>query len=231
VSKAKRVAGIIALMLAGLCVIFVGWIFLVEHALPTHVGLHSFGNVGVDRWDQGFVYAKGTWRPERKPERILFFTLNKPLNISQIHCVRQSGYCEVATAMLGPSVSYGLYLDVDLYQIEIKKWTSTTLEFSVGDPSFHCFIENYVINRSTKTITGSSTADGKTCDESLPKAISRVVDMKPLQLSFVSGSDLALNSRLDEEAPTRTFIFRIVATVTIAWLLFSAIWIVRVIRR
>jgi hypothetical protein len=35
-----------------------------------------------------------------------------------------------------------------------------------------------------------------------------VADMQPLQLSFVAGSDLALRSRLDEEAPTRTFYLR-----------------------
>jgi hypothetical protein len=216
--------GIIALMLAGLCVILFGWIFVSELTLPTQVGLHSFGKVEVDRWEQGFVLAEGTWRPERKPERILFLTLSKPLNISKIQCVRQSGFCEVATAMLDRSASYGDYLDLELNQIEIKKWTSTTLEFSVGDPSFHCFIETYVINRSTKTITGLSTADGK-CD------ISRVADMEPLQLSFVAGSELALRSRLDEEAPTRTFISGIAAATTIAWLLFCAIWIVRGFRR
>jgi hypothetical protein len=229
-SKAKRVAGIIALMLAGLCVILFGWIFVVNHTLPTSIGLHSFGKVDVDAWDKGFVSAEGTWRPERKPERILFLTLSKPLNISKIRCVRQSGFCEVATATLDRSASYGDYLDLELYPIEIKKWTSTTLEFSVGDPSFHCFIETYVITRSTQTITGLSTADGK-CDGPLPKGISRVADMNPLQLSFVAGSDLVLRSRLDEEAPTRTFISGIVATLTIGWLLFCVIWIVRVIRR
>ena len=229
-SKAKRVAGIIALMLAGLCVILFGWIFVVNHTLPTSIGLHSFGKVDVDAWDQGFVSAEGTWRPERAPERILFLTLSKPLNISKIRCVRQSGFCEVATATLDRSASHGDYLDLDLYPIEIKKWTSATLEFSVGDPSFHCFIETYVITRSTQTITGLSTADGK-CDEPLPKGISRVADMKPLQLSFVAGSDLALRSRLDEEAPTRTFIFGIAVTLMIGWLLFCVIWIVRVVRR
>jgi hypothetical protein len=228
-SKAKRVAGIIALMLAGLCVILFGWISVAEHAFPTAVGVHSFGEVDVDAWDQGFVLAEGTWRAERKPERILFLTLSKPLNISKIRCVRQSGFCEVATATLDRSARYGDYLDLDLYQIEIKKWTSATLEFSVGDPSFHCFIETYVITRSTKTITGLSTADGK-CDEPLPKGTSRVADMKPLQLSFVAGSDLAMRSRLAEEAPTRTFISGIAVTVMIGWLLFCVIWIVRVVR-
>src|SRR5262249_55135996 len=141
-SKAKRVTGIVALMLAGLCVILFGWFFTVEHIFPPSVGLHSFGDVEVDRWDQGFVYAKGKWRAERKPDRILFLTLSKPLNISQIHCDRQSGYCEIATAMLDRSASsYRDYLDLELNQIEIKKWTSTTLEFSIGNPSFHCFIE------------------------------------------------------------------------------------------
>jgi hypothetical protein len=231
-SKAKRLAGIIALMLAGLCVILFGWIFFAERSMPTHVGLHSFGKVDVDAWDQGLVLAEGTWRAERKPERILWLTLNRPLNISKIRCVRQSGFCEVATAMLDQSLSYVHYLELDLYQIEIKKWTSTALEFSVGDPALHCFIETYVITRSTKTITGLSTADGK-CDEPLPKGISRVSRMNPLQLSFVAGSDLAdlaLRSRLDEEALTEKFIFGIAVTLMIVWLLFCGLWIVRVVR-
>jgi hypothetical protein len=74
-SKATRLAGIIALMLAGLCVILFGWIFFAERSMPTSVGLHSFGKVDVDAWDQGLVLAEGTWRPERKPERILWLTL------------------------------------------------------------------------------------------------------------------------------------------------------------
>ena len=110
---------------------------------------------------------------------------------------------------------------------EIKEWNSTTLEFSVGDPSFQCFIETYVINRSTNTVTGLSTASGK-CDISKGAP---ATDMEPLKLSFVGGSDLALKNRLDEHAPTLALIRYIVATVTIAWLLFSATWIVRVIRR
>jgi hypothetical protein len=231
-SKAKRVTRIIALVLAGLILIFFGWIFLPDTS-PTRVGLHSFGEVDVSRWDEGFVSAGGTWQPERKPERILFLTLNKPLNITKIQCEKRSGVCEVATAYLDqPATSgFGYYLDLDLYQIEIKKWTNTTIEFSLGNPSIHCFIENYVISRSTKTITGLSTADGQKCEEPLPAGITRVRDMKPLQLSFVSGSDLALRNWLDKEAPTRTFVSGIVATVAIAWLLFCAIWIVRVIRR
>jgi hypothetical protein len=231
-SKAKRMTGIIVLMLAGLCVILFGWVFAAEHAYPTRVGLHSFGEVDVSQWDQGFVSAGGTWSPERKPERILFISLSKPLNISKIQCWRQYSACDIATAYLDkPSGSYGYYMDLDLYQVEIKKWTNTTIEFSLGNTSIHCFIETYVINRSTKTITGLSTADGKTCDEPLPKGISRVRDMNPLQLSFVDGSKLALQSWLDEEAPTRNFIFGIVTTITIAWLLFCTIWIVRVVRR
>jgi hypothetical protein len=224
-SKAKRVAGIIGLMLAGLCVILFGWIFFAERSMPTPIGLHSFGKVDVDAWDQGLVLAEGTWRPERKPERILWLTLSKPLNISKIRCMRQSGVCEIATTRLDRSASYGDYLDVESTRIQIKKWTSATLEFSIGDPAYDCFIETYVINRSTQTITGVSTADGK-CDEPLPKGVSR----EPLQLSFVAGSDLALRSRLDEEGLTEKFIFGIAVTVMIVWLLFCGLWIIRVVR-
>ena len=85
-SKAKRVAGIVALMLAGLFVILFGWIFVAERSMPTPIGLHSFGKVDVDAWDQGLVLAEGTWRAERKPERILWLTLSKP------PCARQGSY-------------------------------------------------------------------------------------------------------------------------------------------
>jgi hypothetical protein len=229
-SKAKRPTGIIGLMLAGLCVILFGWIFVAERSMPTSVGLHSFGEVDVDGWDQGLVLAEGTWRAERKPERILWLTLSKPLNISKIRCMRQSGVCEIATTRLDRSASYGNYLDIESIQIEIKKWTSATLEFSIGDPAYDCFIETYVITRSTQTITGLSAADGK-CDEPLPKGITRVTDMKPLQLSFVAGSDVALKSRLDEEALTEKFIFGIAVTLMIVWLLFCGLWIIRVVRQ
>ena len=225
-SKAKRLAAIVVLMLVGLCVIVVGWIFAVDHILPTPVGLHSFAQVDVGSWDKGFVSAEGTWQAERKHDRILYLTLNRPLNISKITCVRQSGFCEVVTATLDQSSS-GYYLSMEAGRAEIKNWTTTTLEFSVGDPSFQCFIETYVINRSTNTVTGLSTASGK-CDVSKGAP---ATDMEPLKLSFVGGSDLALKTRLDEHAPTLALIRYIAATVTIAWLLFSTTWIVRVMRR
>jgi hypothetical protein len=228
VVKAKRLAGIIALMLAGLCVILFGWIFVAEHSMPKRIALHSFGKVDVDAWDEGVVLAEGTWLAERKPERILFLTLSKSLNMSKIRCERQSGVCEVTTAMLDRLPSFD-YLDLELTQMEIKKWTGATLEFSIGNPRFDCFIETYVINRSTQTITGLSAGEGK-CDDPLPKGFKRA-DMTPLRLSFVAGSDLAARSQSDEKAPTRTFILGIVATLTIGWLLFCVIWIVGVVRR
>jgi hypothetical protein len=55
--------------------------------------------------------------------------------------------------------------------------------------------------------------------------------MNPLQLSFVAGSDLALRSRLDEEALTEKFIFGIAVTLMIVWLLFCGLWIIRVVRQ
>jgi len=224
-SKAKRLAAIVVLMLVGLCVIVVGWIFAVDHILPTPVGLHSFAQVDVGSWDKGFVSAEGTWQAERKHDRILYLTLNRPLNISKITCVRQSGFCEVVTATLDHS-SGGYYLSMQAGRAEIKTWNRTTLEFSVGDPSFQCFIETYVINRSTNTVSGLSTASGK-CDVSKGAP---ATDMEPLKLSFVGGADF-LKNRLDEHAPTLALIRYIVATVTVPWLLFSAIWIVRVIRK
>jgi hypothetical protein len=219
-SKAKRLAAIVVLMLVGLCVILFGWGFFVDHILPTPVGLHSFAQVDVGSWDKGFVSAEGTWQAERKHDRILYLTLNRPLNISKITCVRQSGFCEVVTATLDQS-SGGYYLSMEAGRAEIKDWNRTTLEFSVGDPSFQCFIETYVINRSTNAASGK-------CDVSKGAP---ATDMEPLKLSFVGGSDLAVKNRLDEHASTLALIRYIVATTTIAWLLFSAIWIVRVIRR
>jgi hypothetical protein len=191
--------------------------------------LHSSGTVDVDSWDKGFVSADGSWLPEREPERILFLTLSRPLNISNIICIRQSEICEVATTKLNQSaVGGGYYFSLDVDRLAIKSWSSSTLEFSIGDPLFHCFIETYVITRSTRTITGLSTADGK-CDP--PKGMSRIADMRPLKLSFVNGSDLARKLQDEEEQPTRALTFHIVAALSIAWLLFCVIWLVRAVRR
>ena len=96
---------------------------------------------------------------------------------------------------------------LEVNDLPIKNWNSKSVEFSIGDPSFNCFVETYVITRATKTVLGVSTADGK-CDAPLPKGVQRVSDMKPLQLSLVSGSEFASQTRLEEEAPTRSLIFR-----------------------
>jgi len=229
-SKAARVVGIVVLMLAGLCTILVGWVFVLDHVFPTPVGLHSSAMVDVDSWDKGLVSAQGTWRAGREHDRILYLTLGKPLNISTINCIQQSGFCNVATTTIKYSPS-GYYLDLEVNRLEIKNWSSATLEFSAGDPSYHCFIENYVITRTTKTVTGLSTASGNCSAAPLPKGVRRIADIEPLQLSLVSGSETALRSRIDEEAPTRALISGIVAVMTVAWLLFTAIWIIRVIRR
>lgn len=90
-SKSGRVAGILVLMLVVPCAILITVALAGNYAFRTPVGLHSFGTVDVEFWDKGLVSAEGTWQPERKPERILFLTLDRPLNISNMVCRRQSG--------------------------------------------------------------------------------------------------------------------------------------------
>jgi hypothetical protein len=216
-------------MLAIPCVILFAFAFVGDLALRTPVGLHSFGKVDIASWDKGIVSAEGTWEPERKPERILSLTLSHPLNISNITCIRQLGVCEVATAMLDLSPpGSGYYLSQDTDRLEIKSWNSATIEFVTGNPPFDCFVERYVIARSTQTITGLSTAEGK-CDP--PAGMKGIADRRPLKLAFVSGSDLALKRQLEDEGPTRALVFYLFAGVSVAWLLFCIIWIVRVVRR
>jgi len=228
-SKSARIGGIFVLTVLGLTAILVFWVFLADHTFPTSVDLHSFVNVDVDPWDKGLVSAEGTWRAERKHDRILYLTLSHPLNISHIRCMRQAGICEVATTRINQGIG-GYYLVLEVNDLPIKNWNSKSVAFSIGDPSFNCFVETYVITRATKTVLGVSTADGK-CDAPLPKGVQRVSDMKPLQLSLVSGSEFASQTRLEEEAPTRSLIFGIVALVGGAWVLFCLIWMVRVARR
>jgi hypothetical protein len=230
-SKAARVAGIVVMMLAGLCVILVGRIFFSTHLFPTPVSLHSLPKVDTDDWDKGFVSAQGTWKAERNHDRILYLTLSRPLNISIINCVRQSGFCDVATTTL-KYLQWGDYsLDLEVNRLEVKKWNDATLEFSVGDPSYHCFIESYVIARGTKTVAGLSTASGNCNAPQFPKGTSSALDMEPLQLSLVSGSEAAPTIRTDEEARTRSLIEGVALVIMFAWLLLSSIWIVQVIRR
>jgi hypothetical protein len=88
-SKSGRVAGILVLMLVVPCAILITVALAGNYAFRTPVGLHSFGTVDVESWDKGLVSAEGTWQPERKAERILFLTLDRPLNISNMVC-RQS---------------------------------------------------------------------------------------------------------------------------------------------
>jgi hypothetical protein len=159
-SKAARGAGIIGLMLTGFCAILFGWVFFVDRLFPTPVDLHSVAKVDVDSWDKGFVSALGTWRAGREHERMLYLTLGRPLNISTINCIQQSGFCDVATTTLNHTRSSGYSLDLVVNRLEIKNWNSAILEFSAGDPAYHCFIENYVITRTTKKVTGLSTASG-----------------------------------------------------------------------
>ena len=46
--------------------------------------------------------------------------------------------------------------------------------------------------------------------------MSRIADMQPLRISFVSGSDLANKLGDSDEEPTRALIFHIVAVLSIA---------------
>src|SRR5437660_807064 len=51
---------------------------------------------------------------------ILYLTLGRPLNISTINCIQQSGFCDVATTTLNHSKSGGYDLDLEVNRLEIK---------------------------------------------------------------------------------------------------------------
>ena len=136
-SKAFRVLGLVLLLCVGLTAIFIAHAPYIFDKVP--VSLAGNGRVEVGTWDSGVVVAQGTWTIDGQRHAY-------PMNMSEIHCVRQERRCYTAEARLTDR-----YLTAELEQYDIWKWDNSTLEFGAEKG---CVTYVYAINRSTERLAG-----------------------------------------------------------------------------
>lgn len=100
--------------------------------------LHIF----TDFWDNGFVSASGTWVFSNDK-------MGEPEQSSKIICDRSTNTCTEATAIIYHSGNYGLFVDIDRYEIE--RWDEH--EIVTKPREFEC--TRYVIrfNKLQKSVT------------------------------------------------------------------------------
>jgi hypothetical protein len=178
-SKALRISGLLVLLLAGFAIILAAHIAYISDKVP--VSLLGDGRVSVGGWDGGFVAASGTWTIEGDGHAF-------PLNVSEIHCVRDEERCYGAEARLSDR-----YLSAELERYAIRKWDNSTLEFVT---EAQCVTYVYVINRSTERLTG------RRLKKKPPPEICQGRELEnDLKLSFVGGSSIVRNLQ-QQHAPT-----------------------------
>jgi hypothetical protein len=199
-----RVTGLLFLLLVGWIAIGALHLFIISSRVP--VIPFGSGRVITELWDQGSVYADGTWTIDGGEHAY-------PINMSRIVCSKQDRYCYSSEARLTPNN----YLDAELEFYKITKWDDATLEFIQDDEV--CVSYVYVISRSTQKLIGRRVAK-KATDNSLCKHVLSP-DMK---LSFVDGWNVVTKLQT-ERAPNAQSI--VLATL---WTVFILIWIWRVVR-
>jgi hypothetical protein len=203
VGKSLQVAALLFLLLLGW--IAIGAVHLFEISYKVPVKPLGDGRVLTERWDQGFVSAQGTWTID--DEKHAF-----PLNMFEINCVKARSVCNAAEARVSDDWLVAVHEEYN-----ITEWDNSTLEF-VSDAT--CVSYVYVINRSTKKLTGRRIA------KATSDPVCQSVALSPeLRLSFVNGLDVVDKLR-SEHSPT--IFSTVLATVWAAFILF---WIWRVIRR
>jgi hypothetical protein len=150
----------------------------------TKVRLPSGPFVYTDAWEQGDVYAQGT------------FTIDNarsfsPIQTSVIRCYRDAKSCTTAEARIG----FGDMLSVDLSRQKISVWNDTTILFH---DDFSCTEYVYTIDRANKRLIGTRTKKPNVsgCE---------MIEDRPLTLSLVNGFDVW--SRLNQEASAKILPF------------------------
>ena len=201
--KTLRIVGLLVLMILGLVGIVLATEAYTSGKVPVGI-LRTSAVIGTSGWDEGYVFAKGTWTTDGSPSAF-------PLNASDISCVREENYCyEAKAAILVGS------LDAVLTIYRIEKWDARSIEYVDNTPV--CFSYVYVINRSTEKLAGRRIRK-----EPADAWCSRFE--ADLKLSFVSGFEVwkALQKEhLPVALPTG---------VAILWVLCILGWMVHVGRR
>jgi hypothetical protein len=182
----KAVGWVFVLVVAGLAgsmAIFSISNTIIGSQVPVH--LSSGPYVGTESWDQGVVYAGGTFTIDN--DRSAF-----PLQVTKIRCVRDENTCSTATA----EISFGEMLEADLSVHEIKLWNETTILY---EEDALCVSYLYTIDRANKRVVGTrkSKQNVAGCEdfEKTPN----------LSLSLVNGFDIWW--RLNTEAVARVVPF------------------------
>lgn len=166
--------------LAGTVVIIWASILVLQSYVP--VNLPSSGNVFTNNWDQGFVWAEGTWVIDNEKHAF-------PVNVSKITCLQRDSVCRSADAKLGSGNI--MYVDSDVYQI--TRWDSATITFKT---SAICTDYVYTIVRTNARLVGTRTTNDK--------ADCPFTEKRPLNLTLVDG--LSVTSQLARDMWPAVFV-------------------------
>lgn len=117
-------------------------VFIMNSKVPvTIIG----SNVYTESWDNGSVFAEGTWEDvfERYNQKDNVF--DTKLQISKIECRRDLNLCNEANALVSGSV-----LMADLKYFDIERWDD---KFIIYSHRLMCISNVYTISRDTKQVS------------------------------------------------------------------------------
>jgi hypothetical protein len=200
-----RVILLFVLLIAGLVAILAAGISYTRSKVPVGI-LGTSATIRINSWDNGYVYAKGTWTIDQEASAT-------PLNVSEISCFRDDAVCYEAAAEI-----FSDLLNSRLETYRITKWDEGTIEYFDDSPL--CTTLFYVISRNTEKLTGrrmAKVADAEACAE-FPSS-------GDLTLSFVSG--FSVHRELERDHMP----MGIMIAAAILWAIFIFAWMIRVIRR
>lgn len=168
VQKVSRVIGWLAFGIFG--TVGVGAAVVAWSAISVRVDLPpEVTRVSTWSWDDGFVYASGTFTFEDNAV---------PLQTSKITCIARTQECRELRA----EIRFGDLLNVDEDTYTIKKWDRETLIFSTESA---CFRETYTIIRASEQIVGSRVR--KSTDGQCAVAIG---SPSPLEVTLTDGDKI-----------------------------------------
>jgi hypothetical protein len=145
-------------------------------------------------WDQGHVWAAGTWTLDAG--RLAF-----PIQTSEIRCLRDEKTCWSAQA----EITFSDTLNVELDRYPISRWDKDVVVFQ---SEAHCVRYVYTISRANRRLVGT-----RTTKEPRPEGCGGV-DAAPLQMAMADGFTLWL--RLRDEAGAKVWPFAWIA-VGLCW--------------
>lgn len=189
--KALRIIGWLFAGLAASIAVLLGYVGLIEAKIP--VSLPSL-SVSARMWDDGYVFATGTWVAENN-------SLAFPFSTTEIRCLKRTMTCHSAES----SISGGGMLSADYTAYDITKWDNTTLVYT---NDARCVSYTYTVDRLNERMiatrrTKNPAPDG--CD---------LVEKNAINLSLADGFRTVQRMRQDV---SRDMLWLLIGALVLVW--------------